>query len=223
MRWLHRLERKLGYNFGIDNLMMYVSATMLAVYMLTLMIMPPLMGMMAFHRGLFLQGEVWRIFTFVLLPPQPGQSPIWVLLSLFILYRIGGSLEQTWGKTRFTLYVILGIIGAIISGFITGFGVNTYVYLSFILAFCYMFGNATFLLFFVLPVKAKWIAVFIWAGFAWAFIWGNFVSRVAIIFSLINFFIFFGPDILQDVRQTYHAARRRREYRKNWGNNNPWR
>ena len=223
MKWIYRLERKLGYNFGVPNLMMYVTGTMLAVYMLTLLIMPGLMGMMVFHRGLFLDGEIWRVVTFLLLPPRPHEGPLWVVITLFVTYRIGTALEQAWGTTRFTLYLLLGFVGAVAAGFITGFGVNTYIYFSLILAFCYMYSNATFLLFFILPVKAKYIAIFIWALFGLAFIQGNFASRVAIIFSLINFFLFFGPDVWNTATQNYKAAKRRHEYRKNWGENNPWR
>jgi len=222
LRWIYRLERRLGRNFGVPNLMMYVSATMLGVYALQLLIMPGLFNLMFFSRSLIFAGEIWRIFTFALIPPLSGQ-PLWVLLSLFVAYRIGTSLEYAWGQTRFTLYVLLGILGAVIAGFVSEVGSNTYVFLSFILAFCYLHPNATFLLFFILPVKARYIAIFNWVLYAWAFYQGNFSQRVAIVFSLINFFIFFGPDIWRTVRQNYEASRRRRNFQKNWGDNNPWR
>ena len=222
LRWIYRLERKLGRNFGVPNIMIYVTGTMLAVYALSLIAMPGLIGFLSFHRGLILSGEVWRILTFALVPPLSGQ-PLFVLLSLFVAYRIGSNLEYTWGTPLFNMYFFLGVIGAIIAGFISGFGTNSYLLLSLILAFCYINPNATFLLFFILPVKAKHIAIFNWALYILAFIQGNFASRMAILFSLLNFFLFFGPEIFRTMRQNYENSRRRRNYQKNWGNNNPWR
>jgi len=222
LNWIYRLERKLGRGFGVNNVMLYVTATMLAFYMLSLLIMPQLFGFMFFSSELILYGEFWRIITFLFIPPHLG-APLWVLLTLFVAYRIGTSIEYAWGKSLFTMYLILGAIGAVIAGFITGFGSNSYLFLSLILAFCYMNPNATFLLFFILPVKAKYIAIFNWVLYIWAFIAGSFSTRMAIVFSLINFFLFFGPDIWRDARQSYNRLRHRQRYRKNWGDQNPWR
>jgi len=202
--------------------MLYITGTMLAVYALSLIAMPGLVSFMSFSRAHILAGEVWRVATFALVPPLSGQ-PLFVLLSLFVAYRIGSNLEYTWGTTLFNMYFFLGVIGAVIAGFISGFGTNSYLLLSLILAFCYMNPNATFLLFFILPVKAKHIALFNWAFYVLAFIQGDFPARVAIIFSLLNFFLFFGPEVWRTMRQNYESARRKRNYHKNWGNNNPWR
>ena len=222
MNWIYRLERKLGRNFGVSNIMLYITATMLAFYVLWLIIMPGLYGLLFFSRELILSGEFWRIITFVLIPHNLG-SPIFVLLTLFVAYRMGQNLEYVWGKARLTLYLIFGVLGAIIAGFITGGATNYYIFLSLILAFCYMNPNATFLLFFILPVRAKHIAMFSWLFYAWSFIRGDFSSRVALVFSLINFFLFFGPDVWRTMRQNYNIVRRRKQYQKNWGDNNPWR
>jgi len=201
--------------------MIYVTATMLAVYVLWLIAMPPLLSFLDFNRALILDGEFWRVLTFVLMPLSG--STLFVLLSLFVAYRIGSNLEYTWGKALFNMYFFLGVIGAIIAGFVSGFGTNQYLFLSLILAFCYMNPNATFLLFFILPVKAKHIAIFNWVLYVWAFIQGNFSDRVAIVFSLLNFFLFFGPEVWRTMRQNYDSAKRRRQYQKSWGDNNPWR
>ena len=202
--------------------MLYVTGAMLAVFVIWQAAMPGLINMMAFSRSHILAGEFWRVITFALIPPALNSS-IWLLLALFVAYRLGTNLEHTWGKTLFTLYFFFGMLGAIISGFITGFGTNQYFLLSILLAFCYLNPNMQFLLFFIIPVKAKYIALFNWVMYALAFINANFAGRVAIIFSLINFFIFFGPDVFKTIRQNYNTSKRRRRYQKNWGDNNPWR
>ena len=223
MRWIYRLERKLGRNFGVNNIMLFITATMLAFYMVWLIIMPGLFELISFNRWLILDGEFWRAVTFLLIPYNTTGSPIFVLLFLFIAYRIGTSLEQLWGKTLFNMYLFFGAVGAIIAGFIAGFATNYYIFLSLILAFCYINPNATFLLFFILPIKAKHIAIINWVLYIWSFIQGNFSTRLAIIFSLLNFFLFFGPNIWRTMRQNYNTVRRRRQYQKSWGDQNPWR
>ena len=222
MKWIYRLERKLGRNFGVTNLMIYITATMLAVYALEFVGVIGLRWHMLFWRDLVLAGEVWRIITFVFIPPLDG-NPLFVLLALFVAYHIGTDLEGAWGKALFTMYFVFGVIGAIIAGFITGVGDNAYLFLSILLAYCYLNPDATFLLFFILPIKAKYIAIFNWALYILAFIIGDLSSRVALIFSLINFFIFFGPDVWKTIQRNYNSSRRKRRYQKNWGNNNPWR
>ena len=223
MNWIYRLERKLGRNFGVSNIMLYITTTMLAFYVLSLIIMPGLFGLIAFDRELILSGEFWRIITFLLVPPYLG-SPLWVLVSLFMVYRFGTSVEQTWGKTRLTLYLLFGALGAIAAGFISGFAVNTFVASSIVLVFCYLHPHASLLLFFVLPVKARYIAIFTWAGFIVTFILlRSLAFRMAIVFAVLNFLLFFGPDVWRTMRQNYNIVRRRKQYQKNWGDNNPWR
>ena len=223
MRWLYRLERKLGRNIGVTNIMLYITGTMLAFYALSEIAMPGLFELLYFSRELILYGQFWRAITFVFIPPTNLLSPLWVLLTLFVAYRIGQSLEHAWGKTLFTMYLVFGALGAIIAGFITEFATNYYIFISLILAFCYVNPNATFLLFFILPVKAKHIAIVNWIFYIWMFIQGDLSSRVAIAFSLLNFFLFFGPDVWRTIRQNYNTVRRRKQYQKSWGNNDPWR
>jgi len=206
--------------------MLYLTATMLAFYLAWMIIMPGLFGLISFSRELILSGQFWRVITFVLLPPYlppVRELSLWPLLTLFIAYRIGTNLEYVWGKTLFNMYLFFGMLGAIIAGFITGFATTYYIFLSLILAFCYLNPNATFLLFFIVPIKAKHIAFINWALYIWSFIQGNFSTRVAIIFSLLNFFLFFGPTVWRNMRQNYNTLRRRREFVKNWGDQNPWR
>jgi len=215
------LERKLGHNFGISNLMIYVSATMLAIYALDFAGVTGLWWRMMFWRPLVMAGEVWRIVTFIVLP-RFGENPLFALLYMYMIYFIGSGLEYAWGKALLNIYFFFGVIGAIAAGFISGIGDNGALFLSMLLAYCYINPEATFLIFFILPVKAKYIAIFNWAIFAVLFIFGNFSSRLSIIFSLINFFFFFGPDIWKRIQRNYNSSRRRRRYKKNWGNDNPW-
>ncbi len=222
MKWIYRLERKLGRNFGIPNLMIYITSTMLAVYIMGFFFMPKIIGYLGLNWWAVLHGQVWRLVTFLVLPPTWGNMLL-LLIALYATYHIGNTLEVEWGTTLFTIYYLLGAVGAILAAVITGYGTNYYLYLSLFLAYAYLYPNTTFMLFFLLPIKAKWLAIFNWALYFFAFVFGSTSDRVAIVFSLINFFVFFGPDVLRTVKQNYQTSKRRREYRKNWGDNNPWR
>lgn len=222
MKWMYRLERKLGRNFGIPNFMIYLTATQLAVYVLGYFFRPQIIVGMAFIRTAITHGQIWRVLTFLLLPPAAGNF-LFLLLALYVAYHIGISLEDAWGTTLFTLYYIFGAVGAILAGFVSGIGTNSYIYLSMFLAFAYLYPDTTFMLFFLLPVKAKWLAWANWALYIFLFITGGFYQRMAIIFSLANFFLFFGPDVWNTMKGNYKSQKRRREYKKNWNDQNPWR
>lgn len=222
MKWVYRLERRLGRNFGVPNLMIYSTSTMLAVYIMGFFFMPGIVGYLGLSWRAVLQGQVWRLITFLFLPPTWGNILL-LFIALYATYHIGNTLEMEWGTTLFTIYYLLGAVGAILAAIITGYGTNYYLYLSLFLAYAYLYPNATFMLFFLLPIKAKWLAIFNWVLYLFAFVFGSTMDRAAIVFSLINFFAFFGPDVLRTAKQNYQASKRRREYRKYWGNNNPWR
>ena len=66
-------------------------------------------------------------------------------------------------------------------------------YLNFSLFFAYAatFPDAQFLLFFVIPIKAKWLALFDGAYFLYGMIFGGMASRIAIVMSLLNFILYF--------------------------------
>jgi len=220
MKWVYRLERRLGRNFGIPNLMIYITSTMLAVYILGYFFMPSIIGFLSLSWRAVLQGQIWRLITFLVLPPTWG-NVLLLFIALYATYHIGNTLEMEWGTTLFTIYFLLGAVGAILAAILTGYGTNYYLYLSLFLAYAYLYPNATFMLFFLIPIKAKWLAAFNWALYFLAFAFGSMTDRAAIVFSLLNFFSFFGPDVFRTIKQNYQAYKRRREFRRNW-KNNPW-
>src|SRR5207302_10081066 len=111
---------------------------------------------------------VWRLITYVILPPT--DSFLWVFLLLWFLWFIGGGLEQAWGAFRLTLYFIVGMIGTTVAAFFFGARFsNSMLYASLFFAFARFYPDQVIYLFFVLPAKIKWIAwisaVFLLFGF----------------------------------------------------------
>jgi len=213
MNLMNSLNRRFG-RFGISNLMTYVTATMLAIYLMDLFLTLPIYEYLSFNRGLILRGQVWRLITFVFMPPGRGLS-LWVLIGMYFYYFVGNSLENVWGSAKFTLYYLCGAVGLIVSGLIAGYSTNSYLNLSLFFAFAHLFPNNQVLLFFVIPIKIKYLAYINWIFFAYSFVMGNAVTRLAIVFSLINYFLFFGPDIFSGAKQKIRAAKYRRQMRQN--------
>lgn len=222
MQWLYRLERKYG-RFAVPNLMIYITLTMLAVYILQGVVGIPVMPWLAFSRAAILRGQIWRLITFVFSPP--GSGVLTVVIALYFYYFIGSSLENAWGAFQFNVYYLFGILGAIIAGFISGSTTNTYLNLSLFLAFAQLYPEQRVLLFFIIPVKVKWLAWADWALFGLQFLAGVFYGFVykdwstcaAILMSLLNFFLFFGPGFADRWKNNRRYSATRRNWRREMG------
>lgn len=212
MNLLDKLKRTFRRSSGIPNLMIYITATMLAVFVLDLALPIPISSYLGFSRQLIFQGQIWRLLTFIVIPPS--SSILFILLTLYFYYFIGSSLENVWGSFQFTVYYAFGVIGAIIAGLIAGGTTNFYLNLSLFFAFAQLFPNHQVLLFFVIPIKIKYLAYFNWFFFLLSFIQGTMIDRVAILFSLLNFFLFFGGGIMTDIKNRIHAYRRKKKFQQ---------
>ena len=161
--------------FGIPNLMRVIVIGNVAVYVLMLLTQANdanALSFLTFNLNALLHGEVWRLVTFVFVPAY--SSPFALLISLYFYYWIGSTLERQWGTAKFNLYYISGalltVLGVVLASLITGNPYLTaagtgYVNLSMFFAFAFLFPDTTVLLFFILPVRMKWLvnfAVFIW-------------------------------------------------------------
>ena len=195
-RFIYKLERIVS-KIAVDNLMLVVIGAMGIVYLAN-MFVPELYPLLTFNRELILSGQVWRVLTFLFLSDEP--QLIYFLLFAYFYWWIGSSLENYWGKSKFCAYYYLGAILLIASGFIAGATTAAYLNLSLFFAFAALDPNHQILLFFILPVKIKWIAWLNAAYFIYMFIFSGFAVRLAIIASFLNFFIFFFDDIIRHIR-----------------------
>lgn len=206
MRFIDKLERKYG-RYGIENLTMYIIISYVLGYAL-MYINPGALSMLSLNVTKILQGQVWRLITWIVYPPSTS-SPFWFVIAiLFFYYPISASLEHTWGKFKFTLYILSGMIFTVIAAFILHFvmgGVldglggiifsTYYISLSIFLAYSLTYPDMTVLLMFVIPVKMKWMSI-VYAAIviydvARYFMNGAWFMALPIIASLLNFVIFF--------------------------------
>ena len=210
----YNLERRLR-RFCIADLMKYIVIGQGIVYIL--MYVWPSLGyqvysLLTLTRDALLRGQIWRIVTFVFAPPT--SSPIFVLFSLYFYYMIGSSLESRWGKVKFNLYYGVGMLAALIACLLTGHAGNTYLNLSLFFAFAAMFPNEEVLLFMILPIKMKYLALVDALIYLRAFIAGPNSVRITVVLCLANVFLFLGGDLIHTIRRESQYWKTRRNFRK---------
>lgn len=197
MKFINKLERKVGKH-AIPNLTKYIIICYVIGYSLYYLA-PNVLGYLTLDPQLILQGQIWRIITWILVPP--GKPNLLTIIMLFFYYSIGSSLEKTWGDFRYNLYLVGGILASVIGAFIlygiTGVGIygiyfNTYyINLSIFLAFAASYPDMQVMLYFVIPLKIKWLAYLDIVYLLISFVQNGWAVRVAIIASLLNFIVFF--------------------------------
>lgn len=210
MRWLDKLERSIG-RFTIRNLMAYIVGITGVVYALAYFDTSGIViGKLMLIPELVKRGEVWRLITYIFIPP--ATSIFWILFTLYFYYMVGSALEHEWGSFRFNVFYFTGMIGTTVAAFITGYGATSaYLNLSLFLAFARLYPDFELLLFFFIPVKVKYLAMLDWAFFAFTVLMGDRSSRIIAIVSIANYFLFFGRDIItrtKSSRQVYNNRRR---------------
>jgi hypothetical protein len=209
MNWLNKLEKKFG-KFAINKLMLDIVSINAGVYMM-LLIKPALYDKLILDPSMVMRGEVWRLITFVFLPPQA--SILWIFLILYMSFLIGSSLEREWGSFKFNVYYFMGIIGTIIAAFIGGNAVTAvYLNLSLFLAFARIYPDYEILLFFVLSVKVKYLAWLELAFIGFTIITAPVSLKLAAIASLINYLIFFGKDIYIQIKTRKQVSHNKELY-----------
>lgn len=119
--WLDKLERKFS-RYAIPNLMTYIIILYAAGFVLNLINPTFYSQFLSLDAGKILQGQIWRIVTFIIQPPS--DSLIFIVFVLYLYYMIGKQLEAAWGAFRFNLYFFSGmlfiVIGAILAFLLTG-------------------------------------------------------------------------------------------------------
>lgn len=214
MTWLDKLERRYG-RLGIPYLINIVLGGQLLCWFIVMFIDSRLLFTLTLDRTAILHGQIWRLISFVFMPSLQT-SPFWLVLELYFYWWIGNSLTRAWGDFRFTVYWLAGMLGAILSCFLTGYGSSSGLFLSLFFAFAWMWPNMQVLLFFLIPVKVKWLG---WAAaLVWAmqFLWGGFSTRITLLFGLAGFLLFFGKELYDWVKETVVSYKRRKEWNDRW-------
>lgn len=216
MSFLDKLERRLGF-IAIPGLIRIIVMFTALVCILGY-IDPHFISVLDLKPQLIKQGQVWRLVTYIFIPTSPLQqgsmlSPFLAVVALWFLWWIGDKLEAAWGAFRVTLYILTGMLGVTLAAFLlhAPFS-NGMLGASIFLAVAWFYPNEIIYLMFILPVKFKWLA-WITAGFlVLGFVTGSNATRLAMLLAMSNYLVFFGPPMIQHVRQRKEVATRRQRF-----------
>ena len=208
IKWLNKLERKFG-KIAIPNLMTILIFGMAIVAVIDIFTNPDydqnLSSILMFDKDAILHGQVWRVLTFVFIPP--GYSILTIAFTLYFYWILGTALESQWGSFRFNVYYFAGVIGTIIGGMITGYATSYYLNLSLFLAYAMLFPHHQIYLFFILPIKLKYLAIVDALFLAFEFVISTWPDRIAILISIVNFLVFFTPELIYQLKMFFHRQK----------------
>ena len=212
MKTLDKLQRRFG-RFAIPNLTLAIIAGQVFFYLLNLSNPEILehggvaLGKINLVPALVLQGQVWRLVTFIFTPPSA--HPIFMFFAWYIFYLMGTALEGTWGAFRYNLFLLVGYLATVVAAFTAPNSPASTVFIggSVFLAFAFMFPDFKLHLFFVLPIKIKWLAMLTWISYLFVVIGGDLHQISLLAASLVNYFLFFGRDIVLRMRTGHRTMR----------------
>src|SRR5512143_293173 len=194
MSFIDKLDRKFR-RYAIPNVTLYLIIGQVLFFMFVLS------GRFILDRvvlvpALVLAGEWWRLITFLFIPPLT--NPIFAFFAWYLFYLMGSALEGHWGAFRYNLFLLIGYLVTVAASFLFPFSAATNIFIgeSVFLAFAWLFPDFQLYIFFIVPVKIKWLALLTWIGYAYQLLVGSWPSRLLVLASISNFILFFGRDLV---------------------------
>ena len=210
------LRRKLE-KYAIPNLTLYLIICYGIGYLMQYLV-PAGYQYLMLDPFLVLKGQVWRLVTWILIPPD-SSNIFFVLITLYLYYSLGGLLERIWGTYKYNVYLFSGLLFTILGAFVlcgysvlmgaqptmyTGLyllnNVNAvyfgqfstyYINMSIFLACAASIPDVQVLLMFIFPIKVKWLGIVYGIILLVNCIQGGIATWIVVIFSLLNFLVFF--------------------------------
>lgn len=204
MSLLDPLERQFG-RFAPANITLYLIIGQVFVCL------SALLGMLDLRQFVLVpvlvaDGEWWRLVTFLFYPPPVNFRSMLSLALLpfawWIFYLMGNALEHYWGAFRYCLFLFTGLALTIGAAFLAPESAvtNAFIAGSVFLAFAWINPDFELALFFILPIKIKWLAALTGLFYAWGLATGSWSTRWQILASVGNFLLFFGREIVDAIR-----------------------
>ncbi len=198
MSWLDTLDRKFRRH-GIPNITVYLILGQVLFFVFAMS------GRFMLERVVLIPssvvaGEWWRLITFLFIPPLT--NPIFAFFAWYLFYLMGTALEGHWGAFRYNLFLLIGYLVTVAVSFLFPYYPATNIFIggSVFLAFAYLYPDFQLYIFFILPVKIKWLALITWIGYAYQILVGSWSTRLLVLASISNYLLFFGRDIYLSVK-----------------------
>jgi hypothetical protein len=193
-RILARLERRFG-KLAVEHLTWIIVGGMALVFAVSY-VRPDFVSLLTLDLSRVARGQVWRLFTYIFIPRD--MELVWVFFALYWLWIMGSSLEAEWGAFKFNVYYLVGMLGTTIAAAIAGGAIGGfYLNLSITFAFATVFPDYQLYLFFIIPIRMKWVGLIAAAYFVRDFIvLESWTIRAALVAAVLNYFVFFTGHLI---------------------------
>ena len=212
MSLISALEKRFGH-WSIPHLALYLIALQAIGVVLLLGGYADESQLLLHGASVIQRGEWWRILSFLMLPAVDLEGSLfmlWLFFSFYIFFLMSNALERQWGTFRFNLFILSGYLLTVVMCFLSPSSIiiNTFFLGGVFLAFATLFPDFQLLLFFILPVKVKWLGWLTAGLYLFTLLFGGMGVRLGVAAAFINYALFFGRSFLRNV----HAARRRQAF-----------
>lgn len=224
---LEKAERRLR-RYAIPDLINYIVVAMAAVFVFDTFF-SPILGFnlsyyLMFSWPLILRGQIWRLVTFIIVPP--AARLLTAILSLYFYWMVGNALANRWGTFRFEVFYLTGMLISVLVGIAGAYVIpggmamaqylptvtNDYLNMSMFLALALIFPDMELVLFFILPVKMKWLALIDLVLLVLSALRTGPLGWLMLVAATTNVALFFWRNAVQLVQD----AIRRYKWRQNW-------
>jgi hypothetical protein len=194
-------------SLAVPHLTLLLIFGQVAAYLLWLM-KPEFIQAIELLPNAVMRGEWWRLVTFIIVPTDFFLLNF--IIGTILFYVMGSGLEEYLGTLRFNLFFGLGCLLHICFALVIGFFQldsppisNWYLYASVYLAFAWLYPEFKVMLYYILPLKLKWIA---WGMLALYVNWfsqgiasfgdGGWFTCTLIVIGNLNWLFFFGRNLV---------------------------
>ncbi len=212
---MSKFEKKFG-KYAIPNLTLVLILCYVVGYIIQV-INSNFFQYLTLDPYLILQGQIWRLFTWLVIPPDT--LGLFTIIMLMFIYSIGSTMERTLGTYQYNVYIFTGVLFTIIASFLCMAYVyffktdaqtfaatwtynmqylgaaqvfNTYyINLCVFLTFAATYPDVQVLFMFLIPVKVKWMGIFDAVLMVYLLILGDIFSKFVIGAALLNFIVFY--------------------------------
>ncbi|OYW76247.1 MAG: hypothetical protein B7Z37_09725 [Verrucomicrobia bacterium 12-59-8] len=210
MPLISKLESKYG-RFAIPGLVQVIAGFQLLVLFMVMVMSPE--GAAAYLQFLELNptrvmhGEVWRLFTHVFIPGN--FSLIWALIAALFMMWIGRGLESAWGAFRVNLYIFGWMFAVTLGALLFHWPAQgMFLYQTLLFAFATLYPNEEIYIYFILPIKMKWVAA-LSAGMTAFLVMREPSLLFPVLLGHLNYLVAFGPAFLSERARMAQIASRR--------------
>lgn len=233
MNWLNKLEQKCKGRSIPNITRIFIAANVIGTLIF--------MGnsfiasyFLRFDAALILKGELWRLFTWIFVPS--ASMSFWGILFIVCLWMLGNSLESMLGSFRMNVYFLGGFLLSDIVGMLIYVFAQIpiqltmyYILISMYLMLGLMIPEAEVRLYFVLPIKMKWMVIVYFIMFAYDvytyFSFGVMVGiayGTEIVLALANLIIFvYSCKNKMSFKQNMKQKKKRNEFRNEFAKPRP--